>query len=53
MTFTSFDAALIWARSHAHESCRPSDCWEVVQQGRVFKIAIKFKWSGELIGYAD
>ena len=54
-TFRTFEQALSWAKVHGKENVRPSDKWEVVriENAHEYRVAIKFKSNGELIGYAE
>jgi len=57
MTFNSYESALKWAMVHGRENCRPCDRWFIVVDEahvrRQWRVAIAFKSSGKLIGYAE
>jgi hypothetical protein len=53
--FKSHEDAMKWARVYARENVRPSDKWEIVriEEAHEYRVAIKFKSDGKLIGYAE
>jgi hypothetical protein len=54
MTFHSFDDALNYGKKYAREYCRPCDKWVIEETAdKLFKIAIKFKLSEDLVGYVQ
>lgn len=52
MTFNTFDNAMKWAMINGRDNCLPCHRWKVEQIGREFKVAIRFRSSGKLVGYA-
>lgn len=42
-----------WGMVHGRENCLPCHRWAVEQVGRVFKVAIRWRSSNELKGYAS
>ena len=53
-TFTDFDEAVRWTRMNGRDNCRPCDRLEIVKiDDKKFAVAIKFKSSGDLVGYAS
>lgn len=53
MTFNSWNTAFQWALTHGKANCRPCDKWEIVGDGKQFRVAIKFKHSNSVICFAE
>ena len=52
MKFRSFDDAVNWGKKFGRDNCRPCDKWEVAEKDNLFMIVIRFKSSGDFVGYA-
>lgn len=50
--FDSFEKALRWAMVHGRENCLPCHKWSVEQDGREYRVAVRYRASNDLVGYA-
>lgn len=53
-SFRTYCEAIDWAFRHGRDNCLPCHRWEIEQIDRdTFAVAIRYRASNQLVGYAD
>lgn len=52
-TFRSFEEAIRWAMINGRDNCLPCHEWKIEQVRNEYAVAVRYRASGELVGYAE